>query len=323
MKIITRLRQPTIITHSLALWGGGSVPILSYWKNNLNDGKVMALVIRSSQMGFLKVVLALFFSKRIIVDGLRSFSYLDIILLALFRTNLIIMLHETQMAFEQFESQHSLRYQLLKSILKRRLILCASEYQQNFLLEKFDAKKTEIVFEPIEQPIQAFSQSKIQVLMIGYWSERKGVSFFSKLADFSAQHGSKYEFNWIGAGSKGSLYFSEYVNWIKESNHINEYIDASDIFLLSSQDEPMGLSFLEALRKFKKGVIFEKTGAADLVKGVRGFEVFKQYTVECAFEAIEKVVKQELDTESVESILEKLSLDRYTQTINKFIGLDH
>ncbi len=292
--------------------GGADYPILNYIRYLDKNDEEGHLVRFMDKFGSISLLLALFLSKKILVNGLRPFHYWRLILFVFFKKNVVIYLHETDWVFRRFREKNRFKYLLVSYLIKNRAILCVSSVNEEYVKKTFGAKKTHLVYNNIgDRYLIEKEEGFKNILMVGSIQERKGVSFFSELADFSLKNGEEWRFYWVGDGRFGDpkLYFSKNVKWLGYADPVgvDNCIKNSHLFFLASVDDPFPLSCLETLYNYKKCVVFTNTGTAEILTGLKGCAVFQSYTVESAYDAIKKALAEDLDLERVKYINEEIS----------------
>lgn len=321
-KLILYTKSLKIISNAFPTNVGVGKSILAYlnFKNKKNND--FKIIDFSQCTGFLKLILALFGDKNI-VNSLSSFSSWSIIFFLLIKNNTKIYLHETQFTFDMFSKKNRLKYLFVKKILKTHHILCVSKQQENYLQKKFGSVKTTVVYECIEENSENLQLSDgLNILMVGTIQKRKGTSFFSELADYSKSNRRNWNFHWAGSGNSSGLYLSDNVNFLGHQSDVKGLIRKSDIFFLSSIDDPFPLSCLEAISEYKKVIVYKDTGIAEIVDGLNGCDVYQKYDVESAYNAIEKVLDEKVDRESMKKINQSISsVESFSDRIDKIMDI--
>ena len=247
------------------------------------------------------------FYKNIVVNGISAIRFFETILLCLLRKDIIVYLHETEYCMNTFEKGYKIQYLFLKLIMKRNKIACVSQKQQKYFEKVFKSKYSYVIYNNINQnedkriynkTHKSNLNSDINIIMVGSLQHRKGVTFFSQIADYAEKQGEKWKFHWIGGGSKKSLYLSKNVQWLGLKKNVYDYLERMDLFFLSSIDDPFPLACLEALLQYKKCVVYKNTGTAEIINNIKGCCVYKNYNVKEAFESIQQALNTPLDIES-------------------------
>jgi glycosyltransferase involved in cell wall biosynthesis len=297
-----------IVLYTIAYGGGATKSIFSYYKYNIQNSENVVLVIRDSRRGGIKLFLTFLFGKKVIINGLAAFSVWDMLFFCYFKKDALFYLHEAEHAVNYFKKVFPLKYKIVERILRHRSLICVSEWQANYYLKTFGSSDIKIIYETIEVKSQVqFPVDKINIVMVGYFSERKGVNLFSQIADIAQECYKHLQFHWVGSGPKQNLYFSPHVNWVGEISNPLEIVKECDVFLLTSIDDPFPLACLEALSVYKKCVVFRNTGTAEIIDGISGCTIYEQYKAMEVLEAIDKVLKEDVDIDKVEKINKSVS----------------
>ncbi len=130
-------------------------------------------------------------------------------------------------------------------------------------------------------------EQKFVVVGVGNAEWRKGVDLFLDIVEYTANQESKdkFQFVWVGIDKK-SDYFVEldkqsknknlnrFITWIEPTPFAKEIINASDVFFLSSREDPFPLVMLEAALMQKPLISFKNTGGgSDFIENEFGFLV--------------------------------------------------
>ncbi len=296
----------------------------------------------------------------IIVNGLKSFiKDKRLSEIGIHKNNWFIYLHECKVIYQNniFNRDQALHEKLLL-LFPRHNLLTVSEQQSQFYSTMFQIKQTNIktiynFIKPTENNITSnankefpntlryhhqlkqyenldFDPQKTHIIMVGSCQPRKGVSFFSKVAEESLRQGKPWQFHWVGVESRipPNLYFSKYVNWIsrKPSNEVQEILQQSDIFFLSSISESFPLTICEALFKKKPCIAFKDgIGAYEELKNFKEVIFYDHYVVDHAIKAIERSLTLESfdETEELLKHLEKLlSPEEFIVRMDNIIGIN-
>jgi hypothetical protein len=92
---------------------------------------------------------------------------------------------------------------------------------------------------------------------------------------------------------------AESVEWLGAlpRHRVRRELADPDVFFLSSVDDPMPLSVVEAVQQRLRVVTFDKVGSRELLGGVRGYRSFGEYTPEAAFTALDEVLREQVSEE--------------------------
>lgn len=323
MSRIRKLKETklVIILNGFAFYGGASKPIFNYYKHSLNNGERVELIDLQSLKGVIKFILAAFFAPHILVNGLAAMNSWTVLLLCYFRRGVIFYCHEAEYAFEAFKTRTPLKFRLLKRIFPKLIVACVSKWQCDYISSTFKVKESTVVYNNIDlDTAKSLDATKTNIVMLGYLMHRKGVDLFSKVADLAAKTNPDMCFTWIGAGDTSGLYLSPNVNWIGEMLKPETLLLQTDLFFLSSMDDPFPLACLEALAYKKKCVVYRNTGTAEVIKDISGCAVFDEYSPEAAFEAILNALDAQLDLSKVEYVRTNVSsIKSFTKRLDSLL----
>ena len=239
--------------------------------------------------------------------------------------NLFFYLHETEWTFKKFEEYNPELFSKVINLIRRNIALCVSNKQIEYLNTTHSISNTRLVGETSVLPLDPWNfhfkcprdNGVSKIVMVGTIQPRKGVDLFSRIADLAVSKKLNFRFIWVGKKIDHNVYLSKNVDWLgnKNSVEIQEILTNADLFFLSSIDDPMPLSVLEALQIRKKCVAYKETGAAELIleESSKIGEIFNEYSPESALEAIHKVLEKNTRFEDFDSILEKHSLQNFSQ----------
>ena len=321
IKNILKIRKldGVFIANEIATWGGGSIPMQNYFRSLGYDQSKFKLVILKSNLGLLKVIFSYIFQRNIIIVGFDPLSHPLVLIFSILKKNIILFPQTVEYQLKEFLDKKFYRV-CLRFIMKNKKIACVSGFQKDFFDQKFLCKRSKLVNSIILNEPVIQKSNKIKIIMTGYYSDLKGVNFFSKLADFSKIKNPNLDFFWLGDGPKNDLYFSDNVTWLGYSSNPKFVMQYADIFLLSSKEESMPLVIYEALEMGLKCVAYKKTGVADHLESINGCEVFNSYDVSSAFKSINNVLDDNLDGIKVKNIIDFYSNSQnFTQEFEEFI----
>jgi glycosyltransferase involved in cell wall biosynthesis len=155
--------------------------------------------------------------------------------------------------------------------------------------------------------------------MIGYQTENKNVSFFSKVADRSVGKGLPYQFVWIGgyAGETKKLYRSKNVLWVGDQDQVMDTLNSIDILLFTSCSDTFGLALAEALVKGKRIVSYVENGLAPFLEKLKGCRIYKCFDEEVVLACIEEVCQEKVDVHRHQELaMELCSMQNFEQRLN-------
>jgi hypothetical protein len=162
--------------------------------------------------------------------------------------------------------------------------------------------------------------------MVGTVQERKGVDLFSRVADLAADRHPDWRFEWAGAAPgplPPEVHRSDRVAWLGrlERDRITELLAASDVFFLSSRDDPMPLAALEAIGAGLRVVSSERVGAFELLSGAQGYTAFAEPTPEAALRAIESALTTVPDPERWREVRARFTVEAFAERMRGALGI--
>jgi glycosyltransferase involved in cell wall biosynthesis len=290
-----------IVGYSLFSEGGDWRSIYLYFRDAQQRGREVHLVDGRRPDGRKQLLAAAAFAPRIVVNALASLTRWPCLLVCLLRKDVFIYLHDTEYMLDNYRRSNPLRYRLIRRVLGRNPVLCVSRQAEALYRTRFGSSRTHVMYENVRVPDTAsFPPDRCHVVMIGSMDERKGVDLFSRVADLAAERFRNWQFHWLGGrGARGSLYLSPRVLWHGWQPTAQTLLAAADVFFLSSIDDPCSLAALEALAMGKRCVVYQHTGIVELVQGIQGCAVYREYSPEAALEALNKALECQLDLDAV------------------------
>lgn len=181
---------------------------------------------------------------------------LGIVLNQLIKTKLILHIHELKTVIDEFCSNLNVFESLIDTFIVPSLL------NQNCLINDFSIpnekifvvrETTDIV---VEELIQYRDNNTINVLMCGgaYW--RKGDDLFIQIANMILKKDKRFRFFWVGNQSAerkrinaldlNKLEIEQYVDFVEETENPKDWYLKSDIFLLTSREDPFPLAAMDA-----------------------------------------------------------------------------
>lgn len=154
---------------------------------------------------------------------------------------------------------------------------------------------------------------KIKILMSGLVQERKGTTFYSKCADYAVENGKGMSFHWAGHLHDPNEYISPNVKFLgrlSQADLFNE-LKNTDIFFLSSYDDPFPLAAIEAFSFGCRLLLPRATGITELLDGSQGVLIYEEHDVKHAVEALEMLSRESLNTRDVVRATRALSLSNF------------
>lgn len=199
---------------------------------------------------------------------------------------IISHIHELQYSIAQFGSTNALSNLFQHST---NIIACSHAVSDN-LKEYQDSEKIKVVHSFVENDaiIQLseksniseikkkynISEDKIWISACGNADWRKAPDIFLQIAAYTLKRQKNIGFVWIGIKNEGEQFeqlqydakklgIDQDINWINPTSDAVEIINACDVFLVSSREDPFPLVVLEAALCEKPILGFEKTGGVD------------------------------------------------------------
>jgi glycosyltransferase involved in cell wall biosynthesis len=220
--------------------------------------------------------------------------------------------------------------------LERTFILPQGLYKQEFLVERSLASRNDI------RKTMGIPLNAIVLLGCGSINPRKGVDIFLNLA-FNLLSNFKFDeeihFVWLGGeiGLQSDneyrryLYrdlvnsnLQQYIHFIKDTKDVKQYFDTSDIFVLSSREDPFPTVVQEAIASGLFLTGFEGTGGAiELIKKANGY-VFPFQNTMLATERLCFLIKNfsteiEKTKHAKEIIMSEYNFSKYVDNIMELL----
>ena len=335
------IRRLLVIGHDFALTTGVSRPVYHYLNALAVAGGTELVSIELIPGASVKNIFNEFDSADfVIVNSISAFVNHDDMVDLMRRgggQKTAIYLHETEWVFQKFEKQQPERFRRFVDTAEEFNFLCSSEKQKRWLRDRFGVSRAKVVYNTTNlfKPVSPNSariliklEEPLRVVMIGTIQHRKGVTLFSQVADLAAELGLPWKFCWAGREVKDSkgIYKSPNVEFVGNlyGEDYHYFLTQSDVFLLSSFDDPFPLSCLEALQAYKRVVVYRNTGIVEILDGVKGTAIYEEYSPEAAFVALRGVVNEQLDVKKYKSInINISSLSSFVRRMNRAIEEFH
>jgi len=341
--ILSNIRRLLVIGHAFTVMGGVSRSILTYLNAMAAAGGIELVSIelgRFRDTSVTHIYNEFDSADFVIVNGLHQFIFYDDMVNLMRRggsQKTAIYLHETEWLFQMFEKIRPDRFQRFTEAAKEFNFFCVSERQKQWLKDNFGVTRAKVVYEtttlfqpvnPASAQIQLKPEEPLRVVMMGNIEHRKGVTLFSQVADLAAKLAFPSKFYWAGPNHPDSegIYKSPNVEFVGNlhGEDLHHFLTQSDVFLLSSVDDPFPLSCLEALQAYKRVVVYRKTGVSEILDGVKGAAIYEEYSPEAAFAALQYVVDEQLDVKEYKKINANISsLSSFVRRMNRAIEEFH
>jgi hypothetical protein len=163
--------------------------------------------------------------------------------------------------------------------------------------------------------------------MVGTVQDRKGVDLFSRTAELAHARGLPWRFAWIGSHTSRVAHrslLSDRVAWLGalSRERVREELAACDAFFLSSVDDPMPLSVVEAVQHRLRVVTYERVGSREVLGGVGGYRSFAEYTPRAALDALRAVLAEpEVDEAGYREVEELFDIPAFCARMSAALGL--
>jgi glycosyltransferase involved in cell wall biosynthesis len=204
--------------------------------------------------------------------------------------------HETDYVFNYEIQNHPHFLHRFNAIKNKFTWLCVSDRQKKYLINSYGIKYAHTIYVSIPEyfslPTSEYIKNKItKICMIGSIQPRKGFKLFSDVANEAKNRGLNFEFSWVGHITK-RINIEEYdttnFNMLGKlsSKDTYDHLKECDILFVSSVDDPMTLTVLEALKLRKKVCFYKEVGWSTLIDEFDNVKIFKDYDVNSALDAI-------------------------------------
>lgn len=298
LKRFARYRE-VILIDDYTFSGGGGRPIYTYYRYKVNEGHTDILFLRLALRGSLfKVLLLLFFRKKIVVNGIATFRHWSVYFVCLFKKNVVIYLHEAAPHVEPFRKGNPLKFRLFRHFLANRKIAFVSEWQQKYFEGFCKIPRAKIVFNALNFPaVPAQTGKAVKIASVGFQSGYKNVDFFSKVADEAARRNLPFAFYWVGGagGDVKQFYHSPHVHWLGDQDQVMDILNHVDLLFFPSYGDTFGLVLIEAMYKGLRVVSYKENGLAPFIKDLKGCRVFDRFIEEEVLDHIAAVLNEEVD----------------------------
>lgn len=254
---------------------------------------------------------------RLILNSIACFEDARVLHMVARAQHKAIYLHETDWSITDFSKKNPAAYRNFLQFIKTATVFCVSEKQKRYVEEVLGAHKTVLVYNTVDTMLnseqrrlrQSIGRAKrknasLRIGMVGSYQPRKGSKLFEAVAKKVREFSPEISFEWVGKHHAGIVN----TNVIKfhgpqPAEKTQDFIDELDVFFLSSFDDPQPLAALEALSRGVKLICFNGIGTAEWIKDVKGCKVFNEYTEDSALAALQEVVQESFDFETVDMLL--------------------
>ncbi|MER6219832.1 glycosyltransferase family 4 protein [Streptomyces sp900105755] len=334
-----RLNRP----RSLAVLGlgfsyvtGVAIPVLTYTQALLAQNPVD---IRYFDLGVYTrtedVLADLADTEVVLINSLAPFwrsplaNELTEALVALGRS-VVVYAHETEYVMNFEGEQHALRHAEMVKVLPKVKVLCVSTAQAD-MFRQLGVSDPVVVYNTVPQDTHRTLARRTpgerpRIVMVGSMQDRKGLDLFSRVAELAYTQGLPWEFAWIGHKTwriSSSTLLSDRVEWMGalSRDRVREELAASDVFFLSSMDDPMPLSVVEAVQQRLRTVTYHRVGSREVLEGVPGYRSFAEYTPAAALDALRQVLDEEVAEDEYQDVEELFDISAFTARMTTALNL--
>jgi hypothetical protein len=224
-------------------------------------------------------------------------------------TPVAVYAHETEWVIKYERERVPDRHQNLLNLLPMMDVLCVSQHQMK-LFTSLGAGRVHWVLNTapglggvLVPRMEGKPAEKMTVMMAGTVQERKGAGLFCAVADLAHAQGLPFRFVWAGRKTphlNEDTELSQNVEWLGAipRSQLSTLMTQSDVFLLSSADDPMPLAALEAGQHRMRIVTYAGVGTSEIFDGARGYASFEEYSAPAVLEAITRAIAVDVDAEA-------------------------
>ncbi|RKN37728.1 glycosyltransferase [Streptomyces hoynatensis] len=238
--------------------------------------------------------------------------------------------HETEYVFNYEAERSAERHLEMLKLLPRLTVLCVSKAQAD-MFRQLGVTDPIVIYNTVPRDIHRARASatvgeRPRMIMVGTVQDRKGVDLFSRVAELAHARGLPWRFSWVGWKTPRiaqKTLLSDRVEWMGalSRDRVREELAASDVFFLSSVDDPMPLSVVEAVQHRLRIATFHRVGSREVLDGVRGYRAYTEYTPEAAFEALRAVLAEEVDEERYREVEELFDIPAFSARMSAALSL--
>ncbi|MCF4140029.1 glycosyltransferase family 4 protein [Streptomyces sp. Tue 6430] len=238
--------------------------------------------------------------------------------------------HETEYVMNFEGSRNPLRHEELVGLLPDLKVLCVSSAQAD-MFRALGVSDPVVVYNTVPRDAHRARARRTpgarpRVVMVGSMQDRKGLDLFSRVAELAYAQGLPWRFAWIGQRTwriGSATLLSDRVEWLGalSRNRVREELAASDVFFLSSVDDPMPLSVVEAVQQRLRTVTYHRVGSREVLEGVSGYRSFAEYTPEAALDALRRVLDDEISEAGYQDVEELFDIAAFTARMTTALGL--
>ncbi|MEV6405843.1 glycosyltransferase family 4 protein [Streptomyces bobili] len=244
--------------------------------------------------------------------------------------SVVVYAHETEYVMNFEGSRNALRHQEMVDLLPALKVLCVSNAQAD-MFRALGVCDPVVVYNTVPRDAHRARArptpgARPRVVMVGSMQDRKGLDLFSRVAELAYGQGLPWRFAWIGQRTwriGSSTLLSDRVEWMGalSRERVREELAASDVFFLSSVDDPMPLSVVEAVQQRLRTVTYHRVGSREVLDGVPGYRSFAEYTPASALDALRRVLDDEVSETEYGDVEELFDIPAFTARMTTALGL--
>lgn len=244
--------------------------------------------------------------------------------------SVVLYAHETEYVMNFEGGQHTLRHQEMLGLLPKLKVLCVSTSQAD-MFRALGVSDPVVVYNTVPRDTHRARARRTpgerpRIVMVGSMQDRKGLDLFSRVAELAYTQGLPWRFAWIGHKTwriGPSTLLSDRVEWMGalSRDRVREELAASDVFFLSSVDDPMPLSVVEAVQQRLRAVTYHRVGSREVLEGVAGYRSFAEYTPEAALDALRRVLDEEVSETDYQDVEDLFDIPAFAARMTTAMGL--
>ncbi|CQR62259.1 Hypothetical Protein sle_27980 [Streptomyces leeuwenhoekii] len=238
--------------------------------------------------------------------------------------------HETEHVMAYESEHHTLRHKEMLRLLPELTVLCVSAAQAD-MFRGLGVADPVVVYNTVPQDLHR-ARARVapgpqpRIVMVGSMQDRKGLDLFSRVAELAHTEGLPWRFAWIGHRTPRiapTTLLSDRVTWMGalSRERVRAELAASDVFFLSSVDDPMPLSVVEAVQQRLRVVTYHRVGSREVLDGVPGYRSFADYTPQAALEALRTVLGERVSEDDYREVEELFDIPAFTARMTAALGL--
>lgn len=329
-----------LVGHDLAVSGriaGSGIPLTSFFEYMVEKGHTNFNILNvRNKSAYSQAEEVIKSSDVVVLNGLGVFTTgIAIPLLnAIANKPVFMYLHETEYTANASEARFPERMSLFWRNLPYFNLLCCTERQLRWYRSQTDCVG-DVIYNTFKSSLpRAYARPltghrRIEVINVATVQDRKGPQLFSEVADLANKlELDRFNFTWVGRKTDWidqDFEFGNNVNWIDHlpNEQVHELLSKSDVYFLSSIDDPLPLSVGEAAHKGLRLVTYKAPGSNELFFGTPGYEYFTDYDSKSALNAINRVINIHEDEINYDKQLELLSVESFSSRLNlKILNTD-